>query len=168
MGTRTGQGRASATQRHPVLAFLGLLVTFSILIEALAAGIHGGWAVWGESILWYRLSCVLNNVVIGAGAYFFVRWFRGPLWWLRPHGYRWSIFAGVAALQSLFLVVLAGQFQQLYPDVPPPLSTHWLPAVVRVLAPLLCLYWVRLQFAFSSTPVPSRPNRPSYPWSRPN
>ena len=162
MGRLTGQKREEFTRRHPVVAFLGLLLTLSVLVEALAAGIQGGWSLWGTSILWYRLSSLMNSFVVGAGAYGFVRWFYGANWWRETGGGRWSLFVGIALLQSMFLLILTQRFARMYGEAAPPMATDWLPALVRVLVPLLCLYWVRLYVSFSVAPRPSAPSH-NYP-----
>lgn len=135
--------RPGLAGRHPLLVFLLTLASLSVLLQLTWANAAGGWARWGDDILWYRLSCVLDDVILAAGAYAIARLWAGPLWWRKGEKGVWAAFVAVCAGGGIFLMVLTRRLAALYgPDVPP-LADGWLPVWQRSWLPFLLLLWVR-------------------------
>jgi hypothetical protein len=141
----TSRRMAGAAGRHPVAMFLLALLPLSVLLHLLWANLAGGWAVWGDDILWYRATCVIEDLVLAAGAYAAARIVAGPLWFKDRTWPPWVMFVGVCAGGGLFLMILSRRLVDLYVEAPP-MATGWLPVWQRTWLPLFLLWWVRRQW----------------------
>ncbi len=138
--------------RHPLAAFLALVLLLSAGFEALGAGLRGGWGEWGEDILWYRASCLINDVLLAWGAWLYGRILGGPAWYRAPGRHPRIGFGLVLLGGAVFLLLLGQRFEALYEDASPPFATGWFSVAHRALAPLWLLSWLRR--CCDRTPLP--------------
>jgi hypothetical protein len=142
MNARAGYLWPHFTERHPVVVFLLLLGCGAALFELLAANFAGGWSRWGENILWYRASCLVNDILLASGAYIYARMLGGPRWWASRRLTAWAGFVAVCALGAMFLMWLARNLAALHPEAPP-MATDWFGVAYRTILPVGALLWVR-------------------------
>ncbi len=108
--------------------------------------VRGGVHEWGEAVLVYRASALLNDVALAGGAYYIVRQASGSCWWLSSRFSLWGGFIALCAGGGVFLLVLSRRLADNYGPLEPPMTTGWEAAVLRALLPVLALWLVRRRY----------------------
>lgn len=119
----------------------------SACLQLVWANAAGGLSMWGDDILWYRLSSLANDLALAAGAYLVTRAVAGPRWFTRNHIGPWATFTMVCGAGALLLLVLARRLVELYPEPRPPMGTGWLAVWQRTWLPFGLLLWVHRKSA---------------------